>query len=149
MNLTDALLGEHAVFYAQFDEIERSLLEDDLASLKRRGSLLAAALESHAHLENDLLFEPLRARAGDEGIFVAMLEEHEAIEAALHELAATRDLERARDLALEVVHLARQHFAKEENVAFPMADRLLEKAEQEKLIARWARARTVVLPEEY
>lgn len=56
MKVTDALLGEHAVFYAQFDYLEKTIPPaKDLALVKSQGAMLTAALASHAHLEDELL----------------------------------------------------------------------------------------------
>ncbi len=45
MKITDALLGEHAVFYAQFEYLERSVPSaDTISQVKSLGALLAASL---------------------------------------------------------------------------------------------------------
>lgn len=52
MKITDALLGEHAVFYAQFEHLRQSLpVADALTQVHSQGAMLAAALATHAHLE--------------------------------------------------------------------------------------------------
>jgi iron-sulfur cluster repair protein YtfE (RIC family) len=140
IKITDAFLGEHAVFYAQFDAIERTLESDELPELKARIAALAIALESHAHLENELLF----GRA-DAAPFRVMESEHEAIEQLLHEVPRARDLSQARGLVEEMIALARAHFRKEETVAFSMAEALLGKDQLLALGDEWARARGVVL----
>jgi len=65
VKLTDALLGEHAIIYSLFDHLE-SLFEqtEDLGELKRLSGLLAAAVASHAEVEDDLLFPALEAHVG-------------------------------------------------------------------------------------
>src|SRR5574341_1358167 len=55
MKITDALKGEHGVFYAQFRFIEESLDGENLATLKALGAMLAAALAPHAHIEDESL----------------------------------------------------------------------------------------------
>ena len=49
MRITDALLGEHAIFYLFMQEIERALPTlDSLAALHNRTAPLAFSLEAHA-----------------------------------------------------------------------------------------------------
>ncbi len=68
MKITDALLGEHGAFYAQFDRLEETLPHTTLAGeVREQAALLAAALVSHAQLEDTLLFERMRAAGGTRG----------------------------------------------------------------------------------
>jgi iron-sulfur cluster repair protein YtfE (RIC family) len=144
MRLTDALLAEHAVFYAQFAECERSLFTDDLPSLQRGAAMIDCALASHAHLEDDLLFRTLEGRIeAQAAILLVMRHEHAAIESGLNEIQNTGDVSQARNLLEEVIQNARSHFAKEERVLFPLADELLSSADQSRLATAWADARGV------
>lgn len=146
MKITDAFLGEHAVFYRQFDEVDDMLDRADLNSLKHAAAVIAGALESHAQLEDALLFGPLaRAAADGADIFALMEEEHTVIAKLLGEIATARDAARAAELLTDMIAAARDHFAKEENVAFPRAERLLDAGELHRLGAAWAQARNVVL----
>lgn len=144
MKITDALLGEHAVFYAQFTECERSVADVDLVSLKREAAVIASALESHARLENELLFVELAQRSGVP-MFQVMEQEHGVIENMLAQIQDARDAERARVLVLDVIEAARLHFMKEERMAFPTAEQLLGQTELMRLGERWAEARGVWL----
>lgn len=144
MKITDALLGEHGVFYAQFEHFESCADDDDLGCVKRRAAQLAAALEPHAHLENELLFDTLEARGGElTGLLSVMREEHREIEAALHEIRDTGSVTRARALLRDMIHAAREHFEKEELIAFPLAEARFTDAELAELGQIWARRRGV------
>ena len=147
MKVTDALLGEHGVFYAQFDRLEETVRsEDRIGVLRGQASLLASALAPHAKLEDDLLFAAVDGIAGAESGPTAMMRaEHEEIEAALRSVETTTDVNVARETILEAIHLARSHFLKEEGVAFPMAEEVLGKEALDRLGIEWARARGVVL----
>lgn len=147
MKVTDAFLGEHGVFYAQFDRLEEALpTEDRIEVLHGKASLLAEALAPHARLEDDLLFAAVEEKAGKGfGPVSTMRAEHEEIEGALRSVAAATDPDRARETLLEVIHLARSHFLKEERVAFPMAEEVLGAEYLQRLGEEWARARGVVL----
>jgi hemerythrin-like domain-containing protein len=147
MRITDAFLGEHGVFYAQFDHFERALEDDDLECVKRRAALIACALEPHAHLENELLFDPIESRVGETAVLDVMRQEHEDIEAALHAIQATADLDEAKQLLVQMIEAARDHFGKEEAMAFPLAEEVLGDNELRVLGHEWAERRGVRLPE--
>ena len=144
MKITDALLGEHGVFYAQFDRLEAELPHATNASeVREQAALLAAALVSHARMEDEVLFPPMAKAGGDAGLLAAMEEEHTRIAGLLSSAQGTRDLESARADLLEAVALAREHFSREERFAFPLAESLLDAAAQRELGAAWAHRRTV------
>ena len=147
MRITDALLGEHGVFYAQFDRLEETLpAEDGLDRVRGLASLVSAALASHARLENDLLFAAVEKHLGlGAGPMAVMRSEHDEIESTLARAERATDLDRGRDDLLEVVRMARSHFEKEERVAFALAERVLAEGELERLGEAWARGRGVVL----
>lgn len=147
MKITDAFLGEHGVFYAQFDRLEEALpTETRIAVLRGHASLLAAGLEPHARLEDELLFAAMEKKAGTGvGPASTLRNEHEEIEGALRMVAAATDPARAREALLDAIHLARAHFLKEEQVAFPMAEEVLGAEDLRRLGGEWARARGVVL----
>jgi hypothetical protein len=126
MRITDALLGEHGAFYAQFDRLEAELPHATGGrEIREQAALLAAALVSHARLEDEVLFCRMAAAGGDPGLLMTMEEEHVEIAALLAKAQVTGDLEGARSALLEAVALARDHFAKEERVGFPLAESLL------------------------
>jgi iron-sulfur cluster repair protein YtfE (RIC family) len=145
MNITEALLGEHAVLYDLFNHLERTSPTLSLSELIGRGSLLGAVLASHAKLEEELLFSRLEEVVGYTGPLKAMRREHGQIDGALERLAAADDTKKARQLLYEVIHEARNHFAKEERLLFPMAANTLSKDALCGLGARWAANRSVAL----
>ena len=147
MMITDALLGEHAVFYAQFDYLEQSLpTADSLPLVKSQGAMLAAALAGHAQLEEELLFTTLEPHIGPMGPLAVMRMEHEEIEQTLLErLPAAQELDQARKLLLRVIEVAREHFAKEEQVLYRLAPQSLSAEILTDLGAQWAAHRAIVL----
>ena len=146
MKITDALLGEHGVFYAQFSHLEQVVPQlADLALVQAHGAMLTAALETHAHLEEELLFSALGPHLGQGGPLAVMRMEHEQIEEGLARLPGLGDVAPARQLLLQVVQVARGHFAKEERVLYPMAQQALGDATLAALGARWAAQREVVV----
>ncbi len=146
MKMTDALLGEHGAFYAQFDRLEEEIPRTATAAeVGEQAALLAAALVSHAKLEDELLFDRMAAAGVDHGLMTSMLDEHQQIADRLARAQGTGDLERGRMELLEAVALARDHFAKEERLAFPLAESRLGAAALEDLGREWARRRDVWL----
>ncbi|HZD57759.1 MAG TPA: hemerythrin domain-containing protein [Anaerolineales bacterium] len=144
MKITEALLGEHGVLYAQFDHLEQAVPRaDSLAWLKAQGALLKAAVETHAQIEEELLFKTLEPHLGGGGPLAVMRMEHSEIEGGLSTLPDAEDVETAGHLLLRVVQVARQHFAKEEQVLFPMAEQVLGPERLADLGEQWAEWRKV------
>jgi len=144
MKITDALLGEHGAFYAQFDRLDEQLPScRDVAEVREQAALLASALVSHARLEDEQLFAAMARAGADPGLIASMESEHEVIADRLSRAQGTADLTLARNELLEAVSLARDHFAKEERLAFPLANELLASAELLDLGAAWAERRDV------
>jgi iron-sulfur cluster repair protein YtfE (RIC family) len=146
VKLTDALLGEHGAFYAQFDRLEETVPHAGTAGeVREQAALLAAALVTHAKLEDELLFSRMRAAGADAGLLDTMEEEHTTIAGGLTKAQGTQDLALARRELLDAVALAREHFGKEERLAFPMAERSLGVAALTDLGAAWSERRDVFL----
>ena len=146
MKMTDALLGEHGAFYAQFDRLEHDLPHAAGAGeVREQAALLAAALVSHAKLEDEVLFNRMREAGGDPGLLTMMEDEHLRIAALLSRAQVASGMEEARAALLEAVALARDHFAKEERVAFPMAEAVMDNDVLEALGTAWADRRAVFL----
>jgi hemerythrin-like domain-containing protein len=162
MKITDALLGEHGVFYAQFQLMAKSIDGADLEVIETLGAMLASALAPHAQIENDILFPAIEQMMGEGGPTHVMrmeheliegklkeLEElkeaHEEIEGALARLPATSSADEARRLVRDVIGAAREHFTKEEHILFPMAAQMLDERTLTRLGDEWAERRSVVL----
>lgn len=144
MKITDAFLGEHGVFY-QFDWIEEALsVRPGVPCVNHLAAMLASALATHAALENELLLDAAEAAAGPAvGPFVVMREEHDEIEALVERAIRSDDAAGARRDLAEAIRLARDHFEKEEKVAFPMAGDVLGEERLERAGETWGRRRKV------
>jgi len=146
VKLTDALLGEHGAFYAQFDRLEAMVPHAATAGeVREQAALLAAALVTHAKLEDELLFARLRSTGADAGLLDTMEEEHSVIAGGLTRAQGTQEIAVARRELLDAVALAREHFAREERLAFPLAESALGAAILTTLGADWSRRRDVFL----
>ena len=146
MKITDALLGEHAVFYAQFDYLEQTIpAANSLAQVKSLGAMLTVALASHAQMEEELLFTTLEPYIGSQGPLTVMRMEHDKIEKSLERLPTIQEVDQVKELLLKVVTVAREHFPKEEQVLYPMANKTLSAETLIDLGAQWAARRAIFL----
>ncbi len=146
MKLTDALRGEHGVFYAQFDYLEQAVpAVEDLAILKVQAAMLASALATHAQLEEELLFRALDPHLGEMGPLSIMRADHEQIEQALAQIPDLTDLAETQQQLLGVVEVAREHFAREEQILFELAPESLGDEMLRDLGAKWAERRGVMI----
>ncbi len=140
MKIIEALLGEHGVFYAQFDHLEQAVpAAQTLAQVQAQVSLLAAGLATHAHLEDELLF----AKLDPLGPVAVMRQEHDQIEGDLGQVQEAGDLAQAQRLVLHAIQVARDHFTKEEELLFPMAEQALGAETLTQLGSQWAKQRRV------
>jgi hemerythrin-like domain-containing protein len=144
--ITDALRGEHAVLYRLLDHLEREISGASAPQGRALGAFLAAALEAHAHLEDEILFTELEGfLSADAGPLVVMRHEHAAIESGLERLQRAATAEEARAAATTVVDTARSHFAKEEQILFPLAERFLGGGRLAELGRQWAERSAVAI----
>jgi hypothetical protein len=142
MNILDTLKVEHGLFYFLFDWIRNQAVANPV-TYKVNGSciMVGRAIESHAKLEEELLFSALEPRLGRIGPSSCIIhrDEHKKIaqlfaDGAYHSSATVGGL-------LEAVDFARHHFRQEEAFLFPMAARLLSQSHMERLGRCWVESR--------
>ena len=139
--ITDALLGEHGVIYQLLEHLT-SRPFDSAEEARIQAAELAAGLATHAHIEDDLLFVALEGPLGPNGGPLAVMRmEHAEVESTLERLTQVEDAQEAATLASHLVTVAREHFAKEEQVLFPMAEQLLGEEALRGLGEQWAAQR--------
>ena len=143
MFITDALLGEHAVFHILLGNIEQSLPAfDSLPNLQNRITAFAFALEAHAGLEDELLFNALEPHLGTAGGPLAVMRmEHDQITDLLAKIESASNLDSARAFAKQMIQITRGHFQKEEQILFRMARQVLSEGELSSLGVAWAQKR--------
>ena len=145
VSLVDMLLGEHGVLYALFNKIEALDKDASLDTVQGSIAVLSATLVSHAMLEEELLFSKLEQHIGAGGPLMVMRAEHEQIEGTLQNLPKISDAVQALRVVKETCGLARDHFAKEENILFPLARQTLGDEKLAELGGEWSRRREVVV----
>ena len=119
MKITDALTAEHAVLRRLFDHADQHLEPWGLAELRAAGANTAAALLAHAAIEDEILFNALAPRVGEQGPVAVMRDEHEQIDAAFARLDAATDAGEARKALRLALRLTRGHFSTEEGASSP------------------------------
>lgn len=147
MFITDALLGEHAVFHLLLGNIEGSLPTfDSLSNLQNRIAAFAFALEAHAGLEDELLFNTLEPHLGAAGGPLAVMRmEHDQIRDLFGKIESADELDSACAFAKQMIQITRGHFQKEEQILFRMARQVLGEDELSALGAEWAQRRAVMI----
>ncbi len=146
MKLTDALLGEHATFYALFDEIEAmASVAGGLPQIQSATTVLNAVVVAHARIEEELLFPALEERLGPEGPLAVMRHEHTEIDRLLEEIENAEDPADAANRIQQALAFARAHFKKEEVVLFQLTRQVLDDETLTRLGQEWADARQVTL----
>ncbi|WKZ48999.1 MAG: hemerythrin domain-containing protein [Anaerolineales bacterium] len=143
MLITDALLGEHGVFHFMLARIEQSLPADaSLSALQQRIVLFASTIESHASIEDELLFNALEPHLGIQGGPLAVMRiEHDQITDLLGKIESASDLASAHALTAQMIQVTRGHFQKEEQALFRMARQFLSEDELESLGEKWSQRR--------
>lgn len=154
----ERLKGEHPLLREQMEELaeaarkvsdnsENYRWREALYSLEEKVRSFTAVLDPHSRREEEVLFSLMAKYIGREAGPIAVMEyEHEQAKARLsgflsemEKLDGSFGEDTARKLAGEVVlavQILTEHFLKEENVLFPMAERFLSDAEKEELLER-------------
>ena len=97
-------------------------------------------------MEDELLFAALEPHLGKhDGPLAIMRAEHEEMKRLLWQIEDAVESDEAIVLVEEALSAARRHFQKEEQVLFPMAQRLLGDEELTRLGSAWAEARRVTI----
>ena len=138
MKVTEALLTEHRLLKILATQLESAAeSKGELPTLVGAASMLQKALIDHSRVEDEGLFARLEAAMGGGGPVAVMRADHEQIESMLGEIADGTNRDQVARTVREVVGLTRDHFAKEENILFPMAEQVLDERALEDLSAPW------------
>jgi regulator of cell morphogenesis and NO signaling len=139
--ITDALFGEHGAIYRLLDHLLNARFTT-AEEARVQAAELAASLAPHAHLEDELLFVAMEGPLGPNGGPLAVMRmEHAEVEGTLERLMEVEDIETARELVAHLSTVAGEHFTKEEEVLFPLAEELLDEAELRSLGEQWVTRR--------
>jgi regulator of cell morphogenesis and NO signaling len=142
------LKSEHPPLLAQLEElynltqkIEADSDEENFVVLISKVIEFKAALDPHSEREEGVLFPMMGVYIGTTSGPIAVMEyEHDQAKAKIHEFLVNANGCQADDekknlaaLIQSAYFILTEHFAKEENVLFPMAERMLSDDEKEEL----------------
>jgi regulator of cell morphogenesis and NO signaling len=146
------LKGEHPSLLAQLDElfqltqkIEQQADFETFTNLKDKVVKFKAELDPHSEREEGVLFPMMGVYIGTTSGPIAVMEyEHDQAKAKIKEfLSSTEEIKLSveeiklkANLIQDAYHILTGHFAKEENVLFPMAERMLSEEEKEELFQK-------------
>jgi regulator of cell morphogenesis and NO signaling len=145
------LKSEHPPLLAQLDglfnltkQIEADSGEENFLELISKVKEFKAALDPHSEREEGVLFPMMGVYIGTTSGPIAVMEyEHDQAKAKIHDfLEKAHSCEREdeqKNLAALIkgaYFILTEHFAKEENVLFPMAERMLSDDEKEELFQK-------------
>jgi iron-sulfur cluster repair protein YtfE (RIC family) len=146
MKITDALLGEHAMLYALFSEVNRQISEEcSIEQLQVLVDVLANQLGTHSKMEDDHLFPALMANLSAIESLTAMRAEHAEVENLLTSIKAETNIAQLKSLIEDLINLAKVHFQKEELVLFSVVQESLREEQQLALGSVWAIERKVIV----
>ncbi|WHY02198.1 hemerythrin domain-containing protein [Neobacillus sp. DY30] len=146
------LKSEHPPLLAQLEGLfnltsqiqENSNIENIFEELIIKVNEFKAALDPHSKREEGVLFPMMGVYIGTTSGPIAVMEyEHDQAKSKIHEFLEKADssiTEQEKkilsDLVKDAYFILTEHFAKEENVLFPMAERMLSDDEKEELYKR-------------
>ncbi len=146
MKITDALYGEHGMFYPVFDYVESVMrASPELNDLKSMVKIFKQMIVSHAALEEEILFPALEAQLGQAGPLTVMRAEHNQIDDFLDAILEAENVDVLSGNLSDLIALLRAHFAKEEQVLFVIAQKVLDEQTQMELADRWSEHRGVTV----
>jgi regulator of cell morphogenesis and NO signaling len=136
--LINQWVHEHEVAQGKLAQLDQGLVSEDWGAVQSAAQWLFDELRRHNEAEERWLFPRMEAKLGKgEGPIAAMCTEHrhiwgheEALMACLRQLPPP-DPAKAEQHARAIVEALSAHIFKENNVLYPMAERLLSPAERE------------------
>lgn len=132
MLIADLLAGHHKHCDEMFVAAEDAVAKKDWAAASRSLAHLISALEAHFTAEEETLFPAFERASGVcSGPTAVMREEHRQMRELLQVLQQAldrQDGEAFAGVAETLLILMQQHNMKEENILYPMCDRLPEAA---------------------
>ena len=139
MKITEALIAEHRIFLSVFDQIERVLTQmTTVAEIKALASVIEGMLEGHAGTETNLAYLALDHVMHEKGQLDQLHEEHHEIDASLRRVQQALDCPEARSLLQTAIEASRRHFRFEEEVVFPLLERVLQDETLTELGTTWS-----------
>ncbi len=129
-SIAEFMQGNHKTCDNDFALTEEAALSGDWEAAQSAFGVFSDEMARHFHMEKVQLFPALMAAGGPGGPVQVMLMEHEQINDLLRQLAAalnSRNAQRYAGISETLLIVMQQHNLKEEQILYPIADRLLAK----------------------
>jgi len=132
--IIDSLTTEHALLCELFDEIDR-LLPDvrTLPEVRLLSRLVEGVLSRHADVETNLAFAALDHALAENGQLARLHQDHQEIDSHLHRAKLAKAFPAAVRLLKAGLAASRKHFRREEQIVFPLFEKLFDVANLEAL----------------
>jgi hemerythrin-like domain-containing protein len=138
IRITEILVIEHAAFTSAFGQIQEALQNaQTLREIKQFSALVKGLLQQHVDTERNLAYLALDHVLEDQGQLHRLHQEHEEIDDHLSRVDAATDLSEGRRLFRMALQAAREHFRHEEQVVFPLIERMLRPETLKQLADVW------------
>ncbi len=128
-SISDYLTAHHADCDEAFARARDAAAAGDWAAASRWGGMFLREIARHIDIEEELLFPAFERSTGSSGGPTAVMRaEHERMRewfATMREALEARDAERYAEASRALGALLEGHNMKEENILYPMLDRLL------------------------
>lgn len=144
--VTDFLQTDHRRLDRLWEEHQQGLRSGNLEEARTRFAEFALGLQHHIRMEEDILFPVFEERSGmrEMGPTAVMRSEHQEIQALLAGITAAlagavdsaAALRAVQDQAEALETFLQSHGQKEENVLYPMSDRMLAEKERDDLVRK-------------
>ena len=129
MSYSEVLTAQHRVCDAEFTHIEQAAHLGDWRRARQAAQIFIDDTEAHFRNEEQVLFPALEAAAptavGPTGVMRAEHAQMRELFQDLLQAIERQDADSLSDSVETLLLLMQQHNAKEENVLYPMADRVL------------------------
>ena len=138
MKITEALVAEHNIFLAVFDQIEHALPNlSTPKEVRTMANIVLGLLESHAKTETGMAYLALDHVLAQKGELNRMHQDHHEIDDRLRQVATAETCDEARDLLEAALLASREHFQLEERNVFPVMEKVLRKETLTELGQTW------------
>lgn len=147
MSIIEIMQVEHGFLCSQIEIIERMLPQTaSQAEIRAQLLLFITALESHAMLEEKLLFRELETHLGADGTVISLRDNmgHHELLQALEYLYSQEDLEKSRQMLPSILFSIRKHFQAEEREMFRLAKSVIPDWQLQDLGKNWMAQRSVL-----
>jgi hemerythrin-like domain-containing protein len=136
--IVKALVMEHAIFSAVFDQVERVFPKLSSAQeVKLLATVAEGLLSSHAETEKNLAYSVLDHVLKEDGRLNRLHQDHHEIDEHFRRVHRASEVAEAQRLLKKALAATREHFRREEEIIFPFLERVLQPETLETLGQTW------------